>query len=111
MSYIRHEDKIIKIVDNYPIFDIEEKTDIQMEIRKVYKKAHILDMTTTSFQGMSADEVYRKAKAYDLLKEDLLINEKVFREQAENDEISDIIHGHYVALLVQAELESADDER
>lgn len=56
-------------------------------------------------------EVYRKAKAYDLLKEDLLINEKVFREQAENDEISDIIHGHYVALLVQAELESADDER
>ncbi|MBN6849446.1 hypothetical protein JRF73_00475 [Staphylococcus saprophyticus] len=56
-------------------------------------------------------EVYRKAKAYDLLKEDLLINEKVFREQAENDEISDIIHGHYVALLVQAELERTDDER
>ena len=65
MAYIRHEDKIIKIVDNYPISDIEEKTDIQMEIRKVYKKAHILDMTTTSFQGMSADEVYRKAKAWD----------------------------------------------
>lgn len=50
-------------------------------------------------------QVYNKAKAYDLLKEDLLINEKVFREQAENDEVSDIIHGHYVALLVQAELE------
>lgn len=60
---------------------------------------------------LELQEVYRKAKAYDLLKEDLLINEKVFREQAENDEISDIIHGHYVALLVQAELESADDEK
>lgn len=56
-------------------------------------------------------EVYRKAQAYDLLKEDLLINEKVFREQAENDEVSEIIHGHYVALLVQAELERADNER
>ena len=65
MTYIRHEDKIIKIVDNYPISDTEEKTDIQMEIRKVYKKAHILDMTTTTFQGMSAEEVYRKAKAFD----------------------------------------------
>lgn len=69
MAYIRHEDKIIKIVDNYPISDIEEKIDIQMEIRKVYKKAHILDMTTTTFQGMSADEVYRKAKAFDKLVE------------------------------------------
>ncbi|PTL18616.1 hypothetical protein BUZ08_00225 [Staphylococcus gallinarum] len=59
---------------------------------------------------LELEEVYRKAKAYDLLKEDLLINEKVFREQAENDEVSDIIHGHYVALLVQAELERADDE-
>ncbi|MFQ3845089.1 hypothetical protein AABD41_14990 [Staphylococcus pseudoxylosus] len=54
-------------------------------------------------------EVYRKAKAYDLLKEDLLINEKVFREQAEYDEVSNIIHGHYVALLEQSKLERADD--
>ena len=69
--------------------------------------------TYEEYKAMSQElqEVYHKAKAYDLLKEDLLINEKVFREQAENDEISDIIHGHYVALLVQAELESADDER
>lgn len=71
------------------------------------------DLEQTNYFDVSKElqEVYRKAKAYDLLKEDLLINEKVFREQAENDEVSDIIHGHYVALLVQAELERADDER
>lgn len=65
MAYTRHEDKIIKIVDKYPISDTEEKTDMQMEIRKVYKKAHILEMTTSTFQGMPADEVYRKAKAFE----------------------------------------------
>lgn len=71
-----------------------------------------VDYQSNGYFNMSieVEEVYRKAKAYDLLKEDLLINEKVFREQAENDEVSDIIHGHYVALLVQAELERADDE-
>lgn len=71
-----------------------------------------VDYQSNGYFNMSIEleEVYRKAKAYDLLKEDLLINEKVFREQAENDEVSDIIHGHYVALLVQAELERADDE-
>ncbi|MEB7998903.1 hypothetical protein NGH84_11585 [Staphylococcus saprophyticus] len=56
-------------------------------------------------------EVYRKAKAYDLLREDIEINEKVFKQQAENDEVSAIIHGHYLALLEQSELEGADDER
>lgn len=72
-----------------------------------------VDYESNGYFNMSieVEEVYRKARAYDLLKEDLLINEKVFREQAENDEVSDIIHGHYVALLVQAELERADDER
>ena len=72
-----------------------------------------VDYQSNGYFNMSIEvqEVYLKAKAYDLLKEDLLINEKVFREQAENDEVSDIIHGHYVALLVQAELERADDER
>lgn len=72
-----------------------------------------VDYQSNGYFNMSIEleEVYRKAKAYDLLKEDLLINEKVFREQAENDEVSDIIHSHYVALLVQAELERADDER
>lgn len=71
-----------------------------------------VDYQSNGYFNMSieVEEAYRKAKAYDLLKEDLLINEKVFREQAENDEVSDIIHGHYVALLVQAELERADDE-
>ncbi|MGK8517850.1 hypothetical protein [Staphylococcus arlettae] len=69
------------------------------------------NIDTHKHANKELQEAYRKAKAYDLLKEDLLINEKVFREQAENDEISDIIHGHYVALLVQAELERADDER
>ena len=57
------------------------------------------------------EEVYRKAKAYDLLREDIEINEKVFKQQAENDEVSAIIHGHYLALLGQSELEVADDER
>lgn len=56
-------------------------------------------------------EVYSKAKAYDLLREDIEINEKVFKQQAENDEVSAIIHGHYLALLGQSELEVADDER
>ncbi|RXR97257.1 hypothetical protein [Staphylococcus saprophyticus] len=56
-------------------------------------------------------EVYSKAKAYDLLREDIEINEKVFKQQAENDEVSAIIHGHYLALLGQSELEGADDER
>ncbi|MDW4402010.1 hypothetical protein QI045_00490 [Staphylococcus saprophyticus] len=50
-------------------------------------------------------EVYHKAKAYDLLREDIEINEKVFKQQAENDEVSAIIHGHYLALLEQSELE------
>lgn len=71
-----------------------------------------VDYQSNGYFNMSieVEEAYRKAKAYDLLKEDLSINEKVFREQAENDEVSDIIHGHYVALLVQAELERADNE-
>lgn len=71
-----------------------------------------VDYQSNGYFNMSieVEEAYRKAKAYDLLKEDLLINEKVFREQAKNDEVSDIIYGHYVALLVQAELERADDE-
>ena len=56
-------------------------------------------------------EVYKKAQAYDLLREDIEINEKVFKQQAENDEVSAIIHGHYLALLGQSELEVADDER
>lgn len=56
-------------------------------------------------------QVYNKAKAYDLLREDIEINEKVFKQQAENDEVSAIIHGHYLALLEQSELEGADDER
>ena len=56
-------------------------------------------------------EVYSKAKAYDLLREDIEINEKVFKQQAENDEVSAIIHGHYLALLGQSELEVADDEK
>ena len=56
-------------------------------------------------------EVYSKAKAYDLLREDIEINEKVFKQQAKNDEVSAIIHGHYLALLGQSELEVADDER
>ncbi|MEY8603557.1 hypothetical protein AALK46_07505 [Staphylococcus nepalensis] len=50
-------------------------------------------------------EVYRKARAYDFLKEDIEINEHVFKRQADNDEISNIIHGHYVALLEQSKLE------
>ncbi|SCU31564.1 Uncharacterised protein [Staphylococcus xylosus] len=84
----------------YGVTDLKEKIGIQIKVdNDIYYKTEELK------------EVYRKAKAYDLLKEDLLINEKVFREQAENDEVSDIIHGHYVALLVQAELERADDER
>lgn len=86
----------------------EYENDVISELEQMgvdYQSNGYFDMS------IEVEEVYRKAKAYDLLKEDLLINEKVFREQAENDEISDIIHGHYVALLVQAELESADDER
>lgn len=84
-----------------------------------YKERVLIELTQLAIDerdntyfdiAQEVEEVYRKAKAYDLLKEDLLINEKVFREQAENDEVSNIIHGHYVALLVQAELESADDE-
>ena len=46
-----------------------------------------------------------------LLREDIEINEKVFKQQAENDEVSAIVHGHYLALLEQSELEGADDER
>lgn len=56
------------------------------------------------------DELERKAEAYDLLKEDLEINEKVFREQSENDDISMIIHGHYVQLLEQAKLKTNSGE-
>lgn len=85
----------------------EYESDIPKFLKGI-ESEHPLDL---SKEIKEIQEVYRKAKAYDLLKEDLLINEKVFREQAENDEISDIIHGHYVALLVQAELERADDER
>ncbi|MGP0637750.1 hypothetical protein ACTRV7_04920 [Staphylococcus xylosus] len=70
-----------------------------------------LDEEDLEKQVNAINEMERKARAYDLLKEDLLINEKVFREQAENDEVSDIIHGHYVALLVQAELERTNDGR
>ena len=62
-------------------------------------------------ESKELQEVYSKAKAYDLLREDIEINEKVFKQQAENDEVSAIIHGHYLALLGQSELEVADDER
>lgn len=56
------------------------------------------------------ERVYRKAKAYDLLKEDIVINEHVFKRQADNDEISNIIHGHYVALLEQSKLEGKQND-
>lgn len=55
-------------------------------------------------------EIYRKARAYDLLREDIEINEKVFKQQAENDEVSAIIHGHYLALLEQSELEDKHND-
>ncbi len=55
-------------------------------------------------------EVYRKARAYDFLKEDIEINEHVFKRQADNDEISNIIHGHYVALLEQSKLEDKQND-
>lgn len=72
-----------------------------------------VDYESNGYFNMSieVEEVYRKAKAYDFLKEDIEINEHVFKRQAENDEVSNIIHGHYAALLEQSKLERADDER
>lgn len=76
---------------------------------EIYYGYNHLEYNIVSFR--QDEEVYRKAKAYDLLREDIEINEKVFKQQAENDEVSAIIHGHYLALLEQSELEGADDER
>lgn len=72
-----------------------------------------VDYESNGYFNMSieVEEVYRKAKAYDFLKEDIEINEHVFKRQAENDEVSNIIHGHYAALLEQSKLERTDDER
>lgn len=76
----------------------EYESDIPKFLKGI-ESEHPLDL---SKEINELQEVYRKAKAYDLLKEDIEVNEKVFREQAENDEISDIIHGHYLALLEQS---------
>lgn len=76
---------------------------------KLYANSVVHSMTENVFietgETKEIKEVYRKAKAYDLLREDIEINEKVFKQQAENDEVSAIIHGHYLALLEQSELE------
>ncbi|MDU9418074.1 hypothetical protein RCL10_05955 [Staphylococcus lloydii] len=87
----------------------ENKIAIESCIKKVHKEQGTIEKSESIINEI--EEVYRKAKAYDLLKEDLLINEKVFREQAKNDEVSNIIHGHYTQLLAQSELERGDDER
>lgn len=85
----------------------------------VYKDMVLGQLTQTAIDerdnvyfkmAQEVEEVYRKAEAYDLLKEDLLINEKVFKQQAENDEVSAIIHGHYLALLEQSELEDKQND-
>ena len=85
----------------------------KIAIESCIKRVHEQQGTTEKVQKIinELEMVYRKAKAYDFLKEDIEINEHVFKRQAENDEVSNIIHGHYAALLEQSKLERTDDER
>lgn len=62
------------------------------------------DITSFEKQVDFLEMLSKKAQAYDLIKDDLEINEKEFRKQSEYDEISAIIHSHYVQLLEQLEI-------